>query len=893
MSKRKWILLLAALALLTSSQGAWSTTNAFISGYLFDPNWYAPHPNLTSPQVYGTGLYEYGVAGNPASNSGLGFFTGTSIYGAFSKPSQTDGNYTLASWDNWWRSCYVVNQSFVGAFAPPVYMRLHANTWSYACNWDPNWYNEFGQLFEATGSSVVLAAVNTASANDWWVSVLDGGPTGTQVGKKISASGTSGPSGMVAVWNGGDVPTIPGHIYYLKYQVKNSGTGAICNNDPIPDLSDMSPGGGLYHNGVLADPAKDLGVTICSDDDGIVTNMFSHRTGSSNTGTQVGQMFVARGTSLVSFTAWLSDSSTYIATLYNGVGGAQIGTAKRNSMMRPGGDPLVMWTWSPGECPMTPGNSYYIEVTKDGGGTVTCQTHPENPYLMGDMYLNRSPVTGTDMAGTIMEEESGGSATRPSVQFTTFPAVAFADRGTTTLTVRWATDVACDSTVQYAAWNGPYTDAYYSSALTTNHVATLSGLQPNTMYHLRVKGAATNYRTGATRDFVMCTINSSPNLLANPGFETVPDPTSGHQHNRYPASPPWYYGGMDIQASDGGWFWGVPPYAGTWFLQAAINGSDCNGTVYQTVPATPGVEYNLSAAVTSWMRENNLWKYDVWTSQGRLDYMRIGIDPAGGTDPNSASVQWTPRFYSHLRYSVIGTHSVATGNNITVFFSMIGKGGQWHLYGIDDCRLSTRFTAMSLADLKANQNDGVGARVENMIVTASPIEIGAYYVETADRTMGIKVQSSDSVGVGQRVMVSGYLATDPQTGERYLTNASLSAPVTDSEPKPLEMGCKSIGGAAVGAKIPAVPGSQGANNEGLVVKLSGTITAKDPSGAWVFINDGSFSDDGIKVDTSHVPWGLVPEVGQNAALAGISSLYYSGGVKPLLIVRRDSDISTY
>ena len=50
-----WLLVVVTL----SCASAYSAT---IHGYVLDPNWYAKHPKLTFPQVYGTGQYEYGVA---------------------------------------------------------------------------------------------------------------------------------------------------------------------------------------------------------------------------------------------------------------------------------------------------------------------------------------------------------------------------------------------------------------------------------------------------------------------------------------------------------------------------------------------------------------------------------------------------------------------------------------------------------------------------------------------------------------------------------------------------------------------------------------------------------------------------------------------------------------
>ncbi len=373
--------------------------------------------------------------------------------------------------------------------------------------------------------------------------------------------------------------------------------------------------------------------------------------------------------------------------------------------------------------------------------------------------------------------------------------------------------------------------------------------------------------------------------LTNPGFEEGSGPSPRTVIG-------WTCTGMDIKASDGSWFWGVPPYSGSWLCEAATNGSSCDGVIYQTVDAVPGFDYKFTAAVSSWMRENDTWKYDVWHQQGRLDYMRVGIDPYGGNDPNSPNVRWTPRFYSHLRYNIAGIHAIAQSNKISVFVSFGGLGGQWHLFGIDDCRLSTdiTYTPYDLTTLKAQQPDGTNAEVSNLVITAVPSEAGAYYAETTDRSCGIKIVSNDTAAVGQKVTVRGTLRTDSLTKERYIDAASFTSKTSSTEPKPLNMLCKNIGGAAYGL-IPAVPNSSGPHNTGLAIRIAAKVTVKGTN--YVFVNDGSLPSYGVKVDMSHISPTLIPNVGQTVGLSGISSLYYAAGIRPLLIVRRAGDVRVY
>jgi hypothetical protein len=252
------------------------------------------------------------------------------------------------------------------------------------------------------------------------------------------------------------------------------------------------------------------------------------------------------------------------------------------------------------------------------------------------------------------------------------------------MTIRWTTSAASDTRVEYAAEHPPYASTNYAPQLTQNHFITISNLQPHTMYHYRVSSARVNWRSAVSRDLVVCTRPATSNLLVNPGFEEGPGPS--------PRStiPGWTKsGGLDIQTSDGTWFWSLPPAEGLWLLQGAVNGSSSDAHIFQRITGVkPGHDCTFSASVMTAHRENGTFKYDVWQDQGRLSYMRLGIDPTGGTNASAGNVQWTPRMYSHRHYTQLAKTVKAAGSNITVFLSMKGQGGEWHNYAVDSCALT-------------------------------------------------------------------------------------------------------------------------------------------------------------------------------------------------------------
>lgn len=166
--------------------------------------------------------------------------------------------------------------------------------------------------------------------------------------------------------------------------------------------------------------------------------------------------------------------------------------------------------------------------------------------------------------------------------------------------------------------------------------------------------------------------------------------------------------------------------------------------------------------------------------------------------------------------------------------------------------------ATPIADVKGTTPDGL-VSVNDLIITALPAEAGAYYAENSDRTQGIRIESTQTAALGAKVTVTGTLTTDPLTHERYIKDAGFTSSTSDTAPKPLFMLCKDVGGAALGTLIPAVPGTVGPHNTGLVVRIAGKVTAKDPSGStYIWVNDGSVPGVGIKLDTSRLASADVP-----------------------------------
>lgn len=682
------------------------TAAGTLTGYVRDRNWYARY----SGNPYGVGCYEYAINSNATNSLATGAFAATDVYGRFTSAIASPGLHTAASWDVWWRSAYAFNVSVpTSGSSPVVDLRLGATMWGYPVFWDPTGYTEFGQTFVATGPIAMIYVRVPGSSGAYGLTVHEEGPGGPQLGEERSF----GVGDQRLIYGYGQMPTVAGRTYYVR--IHSATPGVITQMEPRPDFSDPMPGGCLWlgsQGNVQPFPDRDLGLVIMSDDDGLLTDMFTRSGGTTLGGASLGQTFTARGVNLISVALWVADPAapTYsVAIRRDGPNGEPVGTVKRGRPARVTADPEMIVTWLPGECPLTPGDTYYVELKRaDSASLNLVYANPNDPFAYGEAWQDGFPIAGTDLAGTIMEEESPGSAARPEVKISSEPQVNEAERSTNSLVVRWTTDVPSDSKVEFAVDTPPYTRAVFDPRLVTSHAVALPGLKPHAMVHYRVSSGTAGHREARSRDFAICTRPVLPNLLRNPGFEEgITTAGASRPLTNWTAT-----GSVDIKEATAGWFGSLPPRTGSWLLQGAVNGSSSDGAIYQRVAATPGKSYTFSAWVLTKPLEKVgaeiVEKYDVWNNLGgnRLIYMRLGIDPFGGTNPQASTVQWTPRVYSHLRYSNLAKTAVAMSPNITVFVSMKGEQVEWHLYGVDDCVLTETALAQPVWTAASGLADG-------------------------------------------------------------------------------------------------------------------------------------------------------------------------------------------
>lgn len=155
----------------------------------------------------------------------------------------------------------------------------------------------------------------------------------------------------------------------------------------------------------------------------------------------------------------------------------------------------------------------------------------------------------------------------------------------------------------------------------------------------------------------------------------------------------------------------------------------------------------------------------------------------------------------------------------------------WHLHGIAQLWMVSADEVSLISEL-GSLPDGTAIHLESKVRTMltrelntsqQPVTTG-FYIQEPDRTSGIRVSGSTSAMQNSIMTVDGTLTT--QNGERVIVLSSQTVLPERSEAHPLGVTVKSLFG-------PGVPLT------GLLVRVTGSITAVDPGFAWFEISDGS------------------------------------------------------
>jgi hypothetical protein len=185
-----------------------------------------------------------------------------------------------------------------------------------------------------------------------------------------------------------------------------------------------------------------------------------------------------------------------------------------------------------------------------------------------------------------------------------------------------------------------------------------------------------------------------------------------------------------------------------------------------------------------------------------------------------------------------------------------------------------------------------GWSVQLPYATVSATFATYFYIEDADRTAGIRIESSTPVIEGNSVRVVGRLTTID--GERAILPYTLDVTPASVEIRPLGMIGKSVVGSRLNSYTPGADGASGLNNSGLLVRICGRVTQVDSN--VFYVEDGSGLNDGLGIAVSRV--GLyagrslpVPRVDDWVVVTGISATQRTtGGFDRLVRPRLFGDI---
>ena len=211
----------------------------------------------------------------------------------------------------------------------------------------------------------------------------------------------------------------------------------------------------------------------------------------------------------------------------------------------------------------------------------------------------------------------------------------------------------------------------------------------------------------------------------------------------------------------------------------------------------------------------------------------------------------------------------------------------------------------SLGDLKAHGDGPTSVACGPVVVTAGLDKFGdTFYIGATDTSSGLEMSYDANGGppvvAGDRLnLMKGTLGTSG--GERVLQNALVSGITHGADvPGPVFTISRALGGGDFSPATPGVFGGTGLYNLGMLMTVCGSVTYKDPSGAFFYVDDGASLDDGsghkgVRVSCTGLVVGNTinpPAQGTFAIVTGISSTAsVSGHYVRCLRPRSQSDIA--
>lgn len=197
--------------------------------------------------------------------------------------------------------------------------------------------------------------------------------------------------------------------------------------------------------------------------------------------------------------------------------------------------------------------------------------------------------------------------------------------------------------------------------------------------------------------------------------------------------------------------------------------------------------------------------------------------------------------------------------------------------GLDNVSLIDNYTTTTIGHAK-QMDDGVGVTVPGVVAR---LLSDAMYIQSEDRSAGIRVKNSFALPEGEKVTVVGTLNT--QYGERVLENATVLTQESGDPPKPLGMcSLAELGGKGATPADPPLGTSQTLKETGLLVKAYGYASDVNELGNSFVLN---YSDKSLLVKVEDEAF--MPEPGIFTTVTGISGSDGQASPSPIILAGRD------
>lgn len=364
----------------------------------------------------------------------------------------------------------------------------------------------------------------------------------------------------------------------------------------------------------------------------------------------------------------------------------------------------------------------------------------------------------------------------------------------------------------------------------------------------------------------------------------------------------------------------LPAIAAGLFITSPVSAQHENDLMFGVVSGRAGIMepdnfevpkiMYFSSGIQAYIRDQGLdfelnpqtWNYYIRAMRWQQTYITPGLvggNRFGGSNPGFITLNWDN---PHLHVPFIAPAPGVYLLKFRVMDAILANGTP--IPNSEELTMmwvaGSNFAQLPLHEIRnlpdtplgSPSNGFAGVDLRNLVVTSASGQFqGGFYVQTADRTGGLFVQSGQSFQPGDRLSIlQGHLRT--VGAERAIQAVNITPGLAGQGANPLFMKASLVGGPPTGKYTPGIKDALGISNTGLLVKVAGKIIH---SGGRVFVNDGSQFPDGqtgLEIDVSglSIPVSL-PANNQFAVVTGISGIHQHGsGFVPVIRPRAASDI---